>query len=113
MGLFGDIFDIAGALYADRVNKQDTKDLLKSLIFVASFHATLNKANKKVIANVMKLTDNEYTLFEHEEEIDAIYNSIKSINTNRFFSEMLETRIDRDKIIVFFAMDLALIYLGS
>lgn len=111
MGFWGDVFDIANAMLEANNAKKDNEDLLKSLVFVAGFHTTFDKQIKKVIISMMQIFVNEeYTLFEHEPELDSIYKTVNSMNAKQFIAKIVETRIDRDRNIVFYAGVLALIY---
>ena len=103
MGFFT---DFASEAYASYIQGKDTEDMLKSLVFIASYKATLNRDYKKLIANVMKNIDEDFSVFRDEEKIDAIYNTLKDISVSQFFKNILSLRIDRDKIVSFFTIDL-------
>lgn len=108
MGFF---MDLAADAFASYVQNKDVEDTLKSLVFIASYKATINRDYKKMIANVMQLVDEDFSVFRDEERIDEIYISLKNLNPEQFFSEILSLRIDRDKIISFFTFDLLFIML--
>jgi|GEM_PF-356157 len=103
MGFFT---DLAESAFANYVQNKDIEDTLKSLVFITSYKATLNRDYKKIIAKVMQLVDEEFSFFRDEEKIDTIYANLKNVNSQQFFETILSLRIDRDKIISFFIIDL-------
>lgn len=111
MGFFSDLAKAAIDSYVESTDKSDT---LKSLIFVAGYKEDLSREDKKLIVKVMKCVDENFSLFSDEEKIDQIFNSLKGVNVKTFFENILSLRIDRDKIISFFILDLMLlIYLAD
>lgn len=103
MGLFT---DLATSAFANYVQNKDIEDTLKSLVFITSYKATLNRDYKKMIVKAMQLLDEEFSYFRDEEKIDGIYTELKNISVQQFFENILSLRIDRDKIISFFTIDL-------
>ena len=103
MGFFT---DLAANAFANYVQNKDTEDTLKSLVFITSYKATLNRDYKKMIVKVMQLMDEEFSFFRDEERIDNIYTELKNVSIQQFFETILSLRIDRDKIISFFIIDL-------
>ena len=103
MGLFT---DLAASAFANYVQNKDIEDTLKSLVFITSYKATLNRDYKKMIVKAMQLLDEEFSYFRDEEKIDGIYTELKNISVQQFFENILSLRIDRDKIISFFTIDL-------
>lgn len=58
MGFFT---DLAESAFANYVQNKDIEDTLKSLVFITSYKATLNRDYKKIIAKVMQLVDEEFS----------------------------------------------------
>ncbi|MEL3903957.1 MAG: SHOCT domain-containing protein [Treponemataceae bacterium] len=106
MGFWGDLAKAAFDSYVETTDKADT---LKSLVFVAGYKEDLTREDKKLIVQVMRCVDEDFSLFRDEAEIDQVYNLLKDIDINDFFENILSLRIDRDKIIFFFILDLLLL----
>lgn len=88
---------ITGAISAS-IEKKDRQDLLKTLVFVTSYKATLTRDLKKHIVTIMKIIDEDISVFSCEPEIDGIYRDLQKMTSAAFFKEVLSTRILREKI---------------
>lgn len=99
MGFFTDL--IGGAINSYIENK-DTDDTLRTLVFLLGYNEVLSKNDKKLIVETMRVLDDDATMFEYEEKIDSIQNEFSTKSFEEFFSDILSTRIDREKIVAFF-----------
>ena len=105
MGFFTDL--IGGAINSYIENK-DADDTLKTLVFLAGYNTKIEKQEKKFIVQAISILDEDATLFEYEEKIDSIQQDLRIKSLDIFFDDILSTRINREKIINFFILDVLL-----
>lgn len=106
MGFFEDLARKAFDTYS--ANK-DNEDTLKTLVFVVGHKAALDRELKKSIASMMKILDEDFSLYSNESEINAAYNKVQNSSLENFFSDILSLRIDRTKIANIYIMDLSFV----
>ncbi len=106
MGFFEDLARKAFDTYS--ANK-DNGDTLKTLVFVVGHKVALDRELKKSIASMMKILDEDFSLYSNESEINAAYNKVQNLSLENFFSDILSLRIDRTKITNIYIMDLSFV----
>lgn len=105
MGFFT---NLAAAAISNYIDNKDNDDTLRTLVFLAGHNSKLGIEEKKLIIQAFSVQCENASLFEYEEKIDSIQKELKSTSIDDFFSNILSTRINRDKIVSFFTLDICL-----
>ena len=105
MGFFTDL--IGGAINSYIENK-DTDDTLRTLVFLAGYNTEIEEQEKKFIVEAISILDEDASLFEYREKIDSIQRNLRIRSLDMFFDDILSTRINREKIVNVFALDVLL-----
>lgn len=119
MGIFSDILqeiavdiavDTTANIVNNAVNNKDQGDALKILVFTANDkNNVMSRDCKKIIVEVMRTIDETFCLFRDEEKIDQICCELNGVPKSTFFEKILELRMNRRKIMLFFEMELMFI----
>lgn len=106
MGFFTDLITNAINEYSEN---KDMEDTLKTLVFAVGHNSAIDREIKKLIANMMQILDENFSLFNNEGQIDAVYRKIQNVNITEFFDDILSLRVDRTKIANIYVLDLTFI----